>query len=547
MKLFLLLLRANRKRVVLAALVSIASGAASAGLIALVNHVWDSGEATSPAWLWSFIGILVFLIGTGVMAQLMVLDLSLKAMADLRMQLCTKILGTPLRHLEDLGAERVYATLTEDVNTLSQILPNIPRFIINITTMLAGAAYMAWLSPAAFGVIGAFVVVGVLAYRLLWNRTIRHTRTGREHYDSMFGHFGAMHEGLKQLKLSRERREVFLGKDLDHSLQSYRQLNMAARTLFVIAENVTRIVFFGLLGMLIFFVPRLDGIDPEVLTGLMIMALYLYRPLGLVMEMVPQFGRALVSLEKVDSLGLSLGETRDDANDALVATPTWKSIELKGATYSYRRDYDDHVFTMGPIDVSFQPGELVFVVGGNGSGKTTFAKILTSLYPMEKGELRLDGELVTEANQSEYRQLFSAVFADYHLFPELIGGDGQGDDLDDKSTAHLRELELDHKVTVKDGVLSTTDLSQGQRRRLALLSAYLEDRPFYLFDEWTADQDPAFKDVFYTKILPELKARGKGVLVITHDDRYMHVADRCLMLEDGKMLQVTVPKPSYVS
>ena len=198
----------------------------------------------------------------------------------------------------------------------------------------------------------------------------------------------------------------------------------------------------------------------------------------------------------------------------------------------------DTAFTMGPIDLVFHPGELVFVVGGNGSGKTTFAKVLTSLYPLDRGELRLDGELVSDANRERYRQLFSVVFQDFHLFPKLLGT--RDSDLDEHAAEYLKRLQMDHKVQVKDGYLSTTDLSQGQRKRLALLAAYLEDRPFYVFDEWAADQDPQFKDIFYTRVLPELRDRGKTVLVITHDDRYVHVADRCVKLEDGKLLRDAV-------
>jgi putative ATP-binding cassette transporter len=101
----------------------------------------------------------------------------------------------------------------------------------------------------------------------------------------------------------------------------------------------------------------------------------------------------------------------------------------------------------------------------------------------------------------------------------------------------LKRLHLDHKVQVNDGAFSTRDLSQGQRKRLALVVAYLEDRPFYVFDEWAADQDPAFKDVFYQVLLPDLRARGKTVLAISHDDRYFHLADRRIKLEDGQIVE----------
>jgi len=184
--------------------------------------------------------------------------------------------------------------------------------------------------------------------------------------------------------------------------------------------------------------------------------------------------------------------------------------------------------------LTLTPGELVFLVGGNGSGKSTLAKIITGLYPPEKGEVRLDGKLITDKSRDDYRQLFSAVFSDFYLFESLLGMKAR--DLDTQAREYLVELHLDHKVKVRHGQFSTTDLSHGQRKRLALLTAYLENRPFYLFDEWASDQDPHFKEIFYTQLLPELKARGKAVLVITHDDRYFHLADRVIKLDYGKVV-----------
>jgi putative ATP-binding cassette transporter len=202
--------------------------------------------------------------------------------------------------------------------------------------------------------------------------------------------------------------------------------------------------------------------------------------------------------------------------------------------HSYQHEKDDSHFVLGPINLRFHPGELVFLVGGNGSGKSTLAKIITGLYVPEAGELRLDGKPITDKNRDDYRQLFSAVFADFYLFDTLRGL--RNGNLDEQAAEYLEQLHLQHKVRVKNGTLSTTSVSQGQRKRLALLTAYLEDRPFYLFDEWAADQDPHFKSVFYTQLLPELKARGKTVLVISHDDKYFHVADRIIKLDYGQLV-----------
>jgi len=175
----------------------------------------------------------------------------------------------------------------------------------------------------------------------------------------------------------------------------------------------------------------------------------------------------------------------------------------------------------------------VFLIGGNGSGKSTLAKVITGLYPPAGGEIRLNGRVIGDHNRDEYRQSFSTVFADFFLFDRIMGAAPGADD--GRAREYLEKLHLNHKVSIENGVFSTTQLSQGQRKRLALLCAYLEDRPFYLFDEWASDQDPLFKDVFYTKLLPELRSRRKAVLVISHDDRYFPCADRLIKLDYGRI------------
>ncbi|WP_067651365.1 ATP-binding cassette domain-containing protein [Nocardia harenae] len=190
-------------------------------------------------------------------------------------------------------------------------------------------------------------------------------------------------------------------------------------------------------------------------------------------------------------------------------------------------------FALGPLDLVFEPGQITFVVGGNGSGKSTLAKLITGLYIPRTGSISLNGEKVDHENVEWFRQNSSAVFTDFHLFEDYLGFDRPG--IDDEVRHYLEQLRIADKVTVEDGKLSTIALSQGQRKRLALLTALLEDRPIYLFDEWAADQEPRFRDVFYGEILNDLKRRGKTVIVITHDDRYFDRADQLVKLDFGRI------------
>jgi putative pyoverdin transport system ATP-binding/permease protein len=211
----------------------------------------------------------------------------------------------------------------------------------------------------------------------------------------------------------------------------------------------------------------------------------------------------------------------------------WQRLAFKQVTHSYHRENEASQFILGEINLTLQPGELVFIVGGNGSGKSTLAKLITGLYIPESGAIYLDDQVIDAEHREWYRQHFSVVFSDFYLFDRLLGLDQPN--LDQQAYDYLQQLQLDRKVTIADGKLSTISLSQGQRKRLTLLTAYLEDRPIYLFDEWASDQDPVFKEVFYRQFLPQLKAKGKTVLVISHDDRYFATADRIIKLDYGQI------------
>jgi putative pyoverdin transport system ATP-binding/permease protein len=267
--------------------------------------------------------------------------------------------------------------------------------------------------------------------------------------------------------------------------------------------------------------------------------LYLMTPLDVILNWVPILGRAQVSLERVEALIPALErEGRDgDREGRSVADKRLAfcdSIRLEGVTFTYRDGDDDTGFLLGPVDLSLRPGELVILAGGNGSGKTTLAKLLSGLYRPDSGAVWIDDHQLGDEERESYRQLFSIVFADGHLFRDVRGLESDG--ISEIACVGLEQLGLASLVSVQGSEFSTLDLSQGQRRRLALLGALLEDRPIYIFDESAANQDPAFKQIFYHKLLAQLRAAGKALLVISHEESYFDVADRVIRLEDGRLV-----------
>ena len=313
----------------------------------------------------------------------------------------------------------------------------------------------------------------------------------------------------------------------------FRRHNVDGLILFATTSSWGQLIFFFTLGFVIFLLPNLFPITPQTLSGYILTFTYLMLPMDNLITQLPVFSQAGIALSKIESLGLSLASRSE-----LVKVPpryrsSWHYLQLNGVTHTYRTEDETSNFILGPINLKFSPQEIVFIVGGNGSGKSTLAKLITGLYLPEAGDIIFDGEPITEENREWYRQHFSVVFSDFYLFEDLLGLEDSN--LDNQAQRYLELLQLDHKVKVKHGKLSTTSLSQGQRKRLALLTAYLEDRPIYLFDEWAADQDPIFKEIFYCKLLPFLRDQGKTILVISHDDHYFHVADRMIKLDYGQV------------
>jgi putative ATP-binding cassette transporter len=535
MKLISFLLQYSRRTAILAILAGIFGGACNTALMTIINYTLTSSTEATRSLLWLFVALGLLLPLTRFTSEWLLLRLGQDAMLRLRVQLGRQILAAPLRRLEELGAPRVLATLTDDIPVIANALLIIPVLCIDISVVIGSLVYLGWLSwPVLLAVLG-FMAIGIASYQLPIIKAVSYLRSAREQTDALMKHFRALTDGAKEFKLHRGRREAFLNDVLQPAATSFRHHSVRGMTIYTAATSWGQTLGFIVIGLLVFALPNVYPVGPQVLIGYVFVLLFMLTPLQVIMNTLPNLSRANVAVKKVAELGLSLKayalEEKSDGKDSF--SPFWERLELRGLRHTYRVEGEEDSFTLGPIDLSFKPGELVFLVGGNGSGKTTLAKLLVGLYTPEAGELRLDGQTIDDENRDYYRQLFSVIFSDFYLLESLLGIDVPN--LDERARQYLSQLQLAHKVQIKDRAVTTLNLSQGQRKRLALLTAYLEDRPIYLFDEWAADQDPTFKQIFYYQLLPELKARGKTVLVISHDDQYYHVSDRLIKLDYGKV------------
>jgi putative pyoverdin transport system ATP-binding/permease protein len=539
MRLVLFLLRASWKTVLCAAVVGAISGVASIALLDSIFRGLRQPGASPSSLVGLFAALCVVILLTRIGSTVLLCRLTQHTIARLRMGLCRRILQSPLRHLEEIGIARLLASLTGDVGAVSQAMNGVPTLAVNIVILLGGAIYLGTLSVGLLFAVVAFSTAGVASYRCAARYARPYVKQSRTEYDTWLGHVRALIDGVKELKMHHDRRRQFVDGVLDPAESRRCTSKIACDTLFDAAVTWGRLLSFVAIGLLLFAWPKFFAVEGDVLTRYVFTILFLMSPLEQIMAWLPFMSHASVSVANIERLGLMLDEAEKES-----AVPEridrWEQIDLAGVTHAYRREGQSRGFVLGPVDLTLRPGEILFIVGGNGSGKTTLAKLICGLYVPESGAVQLDGRSIAAENRESYRQLFSVVFDDAAIFDSLWGLEAA--DLDQRAREYLHQLELDHVVSVTDGAFSTTKVSRGQRKRLALLTAYLEDRPIYLFDEWAADQDPVFRRVFYLQLLPELKQRGKAVVAVTHDDHYFGVADCVIKLDEGKMADAVPPE-----
>ncbi len=543
MDLLRFLLQSSRRMTVIIAIAGAISGLFSAALIALINTAVHNDAPT-------IIVLGVFATGiakviTSLYSRWLMTKFGQDTMIKIMTDMARRVLKSPFRQLEALGGHRILTALTGDVQVLGAGVLAIPNLVVNVAIVFGCWVYLAWLSPVGLIALTVCVVLGAGIYKFLHATAFSAIFAAREERDRLMWGLRSLTDGIKELKMHQSRSEDFLSQDIYETAMRMRDFNLTAAKKYMAVDAWSQGLFYILIGGVLALFPMIDAGTPEVMTGYIFASLYVMSPVWGIIGAIPTFVSGQVSLGKLEELGVSLdeGATEIAALEEDYKLSEAPVIAIRDLNFHYTdNDSEDRTFSLGPIDFDLKPGEVVFLVGGNGSGKSTLVKLLAGLYLADTGEVKLGGTTIDASNLEWYRQHFSVVFSDFYLFSRLLGS--MLPDLDGTSNEILKKLELDHKVQVQEGKFSTTALSQGQRKRLALLTALIEDRPIHIFDEWAADQDPYYKEIFYSQLLPELRAQGRAVLVVTHDDRYFHLGDRIIKLDDGKLVPATGTPPA---
>jgi putative ATP-binding cassette transporter len=452
----------------------------------------------------------------------------------IRVRIADKIRRSELRFIEETGSASLYAPLTKDTNLISQMAIVFVMAGQSVIVLVFGALYLAWLSPMSLLSTVIFIGIAMMVYLSHEKKISEELYSASQKETQFFETFGHILEGFKELKINRRKNDdVF--EHIKQISKETNELKVASGLKLVTTMMFTQMSFYLLLAILVFIMPLFSPTHSDVIFKITAAILFIIGPVTQFVGSIPMIAKTNIAIDSLYQLEAQLDETPDYQTEPVDIPPiqTFQEIKLVDMTFHYCDKSGKSLFSLSSINITLKQGEMLFIVGGNGSGKSTLLKLLTGLYYPATGSLYVDDEEIEPSNYQSYRELFAIIFTDFHLFDRLYGLD----EIDESRLKSLLQLmELNKKTKYIDGKFTHLDLSTGQKKRLAFISAVLEDKPIYIFDELAADQDPQFRKRFYEVILPDLKKQGKTIIAVTHDDKYFPNADRVLKMEYGQLV-----------
>ena len=516
-------------------------GVSNASILAAINSgVQDTGSGQKPGlWAASLFLIALFLFMKSQQYVTITATAEIEAIIHkLRVRLMDMIRHSELLALERIGRSRIVAAVTSDTAVLTQASNMLCFTVQGAVLVFFVGLYVAYLSLTAFALTVVIVIGSGFIFHYKNKRLAEQKGESAAWERRLFDRLVDFLDGFKEVRLNAARSDDLFADAMDVSKTAANiKIRTQAETFKMIVTS--QISMYVLLGAVVFVAPNLsDTLGGSSIAKTTTALLFVVGACFGLVQSIPILLNANAAADRIARLEAALHATVIPVERiAPVAPKRFERIEMRDIVFRYVDKFSDTAFKIGPIDFGLRSGELVFITGGNGSGKSTFLRVLSGLYPPDSGDVTLDGRAVTNASRDEYRGLMSAIFFDYHLFQRLYG-------LPDADPAEISRLlalfRLSDKTSLANGEFSTLDLSGGQRRRLALIVSMLEKRPIMILDEWTAEQDPEFRRKFYDELLPDLMRAGATVVVITHDDRYLdelHLPARRIRMDEGRIVE----------
>lgn len=481
-----------------------------------------------------FFFIVFFILFTKALSVILVNNISKSAAANLKLNIAIKINKMKTDRVEDVGFAKLLNILNADVASVTRAAVAIPMVVVSTVTIIGMLGYLAVLDIYMFVVVLMALILGVVMYQTPIKMAQKFFEKSREIKDVVQEGLRGLVMGSYELKLNQEKSEKYIKAELEEPLEEAVTYEKRGDVIMHLAGISSDLLSFFIIGLIVFVLPFYMSLPTENLYGVVMALLYIAGPVTGILTLLKQLKVGKIALGRIHQLNNYEEEEYPDS-EQMADFETVNKFHVESLTYRYLEAEEDD-FALKPISLDFRPGQINFIVGGNGSGKSTLSKLLSLHYTPITGSILFDDINITQKNIRDARKKISVIYSNYYLFNKLYVDYTKSDE--EKINHYIEALGLKGKSEFINGHFTATKLSDGQRRRLALLVALIEDKEIYIFDEWAADQDPHFKKIFYHEILPDMKRNNKIVIVITHDDRYFSCADRVIHMEDGQVLKI---------
>ncbi|TAK60282.1 MAG: ATP-binding cassette domain-containing protein [Methylobacter sp.] len=443
--------------------------------------------------------------------------------------------GLKLLSYEAIGKSQILSMLSEKTELISQGAHRLAEGFPAMVMLICSFIYMATISKMALAmalicIAGAMVTIYVLVQSI--SISMQQAMAKDNEY---FAYMQHVLDGFNELKINREKVNDLYTNYMGEVSEEARQKNISTDISNVNLQLYAQLYFYILMASVVFLLPQLSTLTADKIMSITTIIFFIMGPIVLIIDMFPSLARANVAIDYLQRLESQLQSAQEDVfstQETFIAPHYFDRILISQLYFSYPVEDQGRQFSVGPFDLSFARGELIFIRGGNGSGKSTFLKLLTGLYESNSGAIVVDNKTIDSELLGNYRNLFSIIFTDFHLFDRFYGQQNVNVEMVNE---YLVLMGLEKKTGFKNGRFTHTNLSTGQKKRLALIIALLEDKAVYVFDEVAADQDPEFRQFFYDVILQKLKQKQKTVIVVTHDEKYFNHCDRLLVMDMGQM------------
>lgn len=537
---FLRLLKGSYSLLILTILASTASGSFSALIIKQIHASLNETEVFEPTkFAITFFSMVVAYMVASLLASVSIAFITRNTIHNLRLVLSEKVLSSSYEVVENLKSN-ILPILTDDLNQISSLVSKLPNVTTGFATVVGILIYLFWLSPLmgaiTLGIFAAIYFINVINLRFVGKYAHLH----RSHSNVIYKLIEGLVYGLANLMLHKR----FQDRYVDSKIKKDSEIQMkwyVRESIFNSFNNRFKdAILLGSLGIIIILVYQFEIVSVSFFNTYLTLVLFMLAPLSTISGFFGNIKRIEASLIQIEKLGIKLGEgttsfDRDQNLNSSIQAPINNSsgpiIKLNDISFTHKSS--ESTFKLEHINIEIASGDRLFIEGGNGSGKSTLIKVICGLYRPDGGQLLYRNKAVSDDTLREYRDQFAVVLTDSYLFDDL--GHLSEKQLE-KADYYLKLLEMNHKVKIENKKFSTTELSEGQKKKLQLVHMLLEDKLVYIFDEWVAYQDANARKLFYTKVLPHLKERNKAVINIAHDYSYANLADQIIRMEDGKLV-----------